>query len=144
MRLWVSDQVGNPHQHAKDGQHKRHQTHRKPRRAIDENGNCRECKRDRRKDRPKHLAGRNPLWDQVSCITKKECLPQSKGNGTDAESKARQTAEYYRPGSICLGRTVQGDCAAEEGKEQEEAPAVSVVDVVAATMSATQASEKHK
>jgi len=38
MRLWVSDQLRNPHQHAKDGQHKRHQTYRKPRPSIDENG----------------------------------------------------------------------------------------------------------
>ncbi len=95
MRLWVRDQLRNPHQHAKDGQHKRHQTYRKPRPSIDENGNCSERKRDRRKDRPKHLVGRNPLWNQVSCLTKKECLTQRKGNGTDAEPKARQSAEDY-------------------------------------------------
>ena len=129
MRFWVSDQVRNPNQDAKECQHERHQTHRKSCLAIDENGNPRECKRDRRKDRPKHLAGWNPLWNQVSCLTKKEHLTQRKGNRTDAESKARQSAEHYRPGGIRLSRSVQRDCAAEQGNEQEEAPAVFVIDV---------------
>jgi hypothetical protein len=106
VSLWASEQVWNPHQHPKERQHERHHAHRKPCPAIDENGNCRECKRDRRKNRPKHLAGRNPLWNQVSCLTQKECLPQRKGNGTDAESKSRQAAEYHRPGSIRLARSV--------------------------------------
>ena len=93
MRLRVSDQARHPNHYAKDCQHERHQAHRKPRLSIDENGNCCGCKRDRRKDRPKHLVGRNPLWNQVRCLTKKECLTQRKGNGTDAEPKARQSAE---------------------------------------------------
>jgi hypothetical protein len=65
----------------------------------------------------------------VSCITKKECLPQSKGNGTDAESKARHSAEQDRFCCIGFRRGVQPNCAAEQGKEQEEAPAVFVINV---------------
>lgn len=38
--------------------------------AIDENGNRRECKRDRREDCAKHLVGRNLLWNQVSSLPK--------------------------------------------------------------------------
>jgi hypothetical protein len=70
MRLRVSDQVRNPNHYAKECQHERHQAHRKPRLAIHENGNCCESKRDRRKDRPKHLVGRNPRWNQVSCFAR--------------------------------------------------------------------------
>src|ERR1700739_912103 len=96
MRLWASDQVRNPNQHREEPEHQRHETCCKLCPSIDENGQRRQSKRDRREYGPKHLVGRNPLWNKVSRITKKECLPQSKGNGADAESQACHSAERDR------------------------------------------------
>ena len=108
MRLWAREQARNPNQHEKECQHERHQTYRKPCLAIDQNGNRRECKRDGREYRPKQLVGRNSLWNQVSRHTKVEHLTQRKRNGTDPESKARQSAEHYRPGCTRFSRGVEG------------------------------------
>ena len=70
MPFWTSDHVRNPNQYAKECQHERHQTHRQPCLAIDENGNRGDSKRDRCDYGPEHLVGRNPLWDQLSCVPK--------------------------------------------------------------------------
>ncbi len=78
MGFWVSDQARNPNQRAKECQHEGHQAYRKPRLAIDENGNRRERKCDRREYRPKSLIWRNPLWNQISCHRKIEYLTQRK------------------------------------------------------------------
>lgn len=95
MRHWVSDHTRDPNHYAKECQHESHQSHRKPRFEIDENGNCRKSKRDRRKDRPKHLVGWHPLWNQAGCLAKQECLTQRKGNRTDSKSKACQPGQRY-------------------------------------------------
>lgn len=78
MYSWMSDQERDPNQNAKKSQHDRHQTYGKQCLAIDENGKGRECKRNRGKYRPKHLARWNPLWNQASGLTKEKCLAQSK------------------------------------------------------------------
>jgi hypothetical protein len=78
MCFWVSDQERNPNQHTKEYEHEGHQAYRKPCLPIGENGNRRECKRDRREYRPKHLIWRNPGWNQVSCQWKIEYLTQRK------------------------------------------------------------------
>src|ERR1700722_15011742 len=69
MGVWVSDQARNPNQHTKEHQHEGRQANCKPCLAIDENGNRRECKCDRREYRPKSLIWRNPLRNQVGCHT---------------------------------------------------------------------------
>src|SRR5579863_3508162 len=78
MRFRVSDQARHPNQQTKERQHEGHQTHRKPRVSIDENGNRRECKCDRREDRPKALIWRNPLGNQARCHREIEYLTQRK------------------------------------------------------------------
>src|SRR5262245_2464781 len=78
MRLWVSDQVRNPNQHREEPQHERHETCCKLCLSIDENGQRCQGKSDGREYGPKHLVRRNPLWNQVSGITKKQCLPKVK------------------------------------------------------------------
>ena len=70
MGFWVSDQARNPNQQTKECQHEGHQANRKPCLAIDENGNRRECKCDRRECRPKSPIWRNPLWNQAGCRRK--------------------------------------------------------------------------
>src|SRR5579872_2985396 len=109
MSLRVSDQAWNPNQHAKERQHEGHQANRKPCLAINKDGNRRESKCDRREYRPKRLTWRNPLWNQVGGRTKIEYLTQRKRNRADSDSKARHSAERYRPCYIRLGCSVQGN-----------------------------------
>lgn len=78
MGFWVSDQARNPNQHSKERQHECHQAYRQPCLTIDENGNRRECKCDRREYRPKSPIYWNPLWNQVGGHTKIEYLTQRK------------------------------------------------------------------
>jgi hypothetical protein len=65
----------------------------------------------------------------VSCFAKKQRLTERKRNGTDAESEARQSAEDQRPRRIYFSRSVRRNRAADQGKEQEEASSVFVIDI---------------
>ena len=129
MRLWVGDHVRNPDQYSEEREHKSHEAYREPRMAMDEYGNGGECESDGSEDCPKHLAGRDPLWNQSGCIAKKERLAQRKGNRADAKSNARHAAERSGSCSVRLRRREERNRAAKHGEEQEEAASEAIIDV---------------
>jgi hypothetical protein len=96
MRLWWAI-TRNPDQYSEECQHKSDEAYRESCLAMDEYGNGGECEGDGGEDCPKHLAGRDPLWNQSGCIAKKERLTQRKGNRADAESNAAT-----RPNALAL------------------------------------------